>query len=234
MRFSLLIFAALLVAASPAAADVTLRYSGDEPMIVEALADGTGRISFGEDSVILTPDGVSWVIVHAEATPFAVRHDELALATAEWAHEQGLVADKPADQTFTIVEAGPEKVAGRIGTRFRLLPRVAAGERPKMPATDAILSADADLAPAGRVLARHLLATTDMTGMVAAPRAGLRQAFAALLEKGTVLRLSGLMKLESVDRAPIPRTHFALPARILDRAEFKAWLRRLGTAPPAR
>jgi hypothetical protein len=131
------------------------------------------------------------------------------------------------------VEAGPETLAGRIGTHYRLLPRVAAGERPKLPAADAVVSANPDLAPAGRILARHLLATADLTGTAAAPRPGARQALAALLEKGTVLRFSRLMKLESVDEAPIPRSHFELPARILDREGFKAWLRRMGTPQTA-
>jgi hypothetical protein len=63
------------------------------------------------------------------------------------------------------------------------------------------------------------LSSAMMTAITGTPRSFTADTD-AIFAKGTVIRMSRVMSLESVDTKPVPDSDFALPATILTREQF--------------
>jgi hypothetical protein len=211
---------AALLFASPAAADITARYGAADgrPVVVRVNDGGDSRTDV-KDASYLTLGGVDYVVSTRADREFVVRLDDF---TNFMARLFAAAHPSPRDTAVTIVETGTETVAGRTGRVFRI------GEpgRPQ-DAVEIVISAEAELAPLGRTLFRHFGAMITSIS-ASAPRVGA--ALRDVLGRGTLLRLGGIWRLESIDGAPIPPSTFALPSAPIGPAELPA---RLGAPPPS-
>jgi hypothetical protein len=236
----LALLCALLFGGTAAAADITARYIlpeiGDLVMTVEADDHGNSRISVDGQPGVITTGGIAYFVTTDEAGPVVVRRDDALAAMNALAREMTGAPELPGSAPADPVMPGPtdgggETVAGRAGRRWILL----SGDPPRgADVMDVVLSDDPELAPIGRALAA--LFTEDTLGVGGSVGPGgltgnVTPPALALIRRGTILRFSGMARLESVTRAPIPPSAFALPAPPMTFADFAKRLRE-GRSPP--
>ena len=109
------------------------------------------------------------------------------------------------------------------GTVWKAHPR----EVPSLTSAEAVVSDDAALAPLGKGLALHARVAVRSNAATMGGFGNFARAMVALYEKGAVLRFGNVLRLERIDRAPLPPGEFAVPQPLLDRAALAA---RLGAA----
>lgn len=227
------VFAALLCA-SPATADVTARYAlgnGAVPgMIVQADDKGHVRVAMGNQVAILLLDGETYFLTADLSGLYAAKQEDLLAVMTEQMRAMippDAAAAPPSDtMVYDIVSGGTEIVGGRSGTVWTLRPHGQAADIP----FDFVISTDPDLAPIGRAFAAQFGSSSTMMRNMLGSVPDMAAKAQAILAKGAVIRMGRLMRLESVDKAPVPASAFALPGPVLDRAQLRA---RMGFGPPA-
>jgi hypothetical protein len=252
MRFLLPIAAALAAGlAGPAEADVTARYGGAAKyaMGVSVAVDEAGqvRVEGGQPNnpdgrvEMITRGGVGYFSAADAQGRFVARQDDVlavagdvirgAMPAMARAAMGGL-----ARMRFEIVAGGEETVAGRRGRLYTVRPVLppapaAAGNEggegaansPALPPPfEIVISDDPELAPVGRELARLFASGAPMFEALLGRTPEAAAQMQALLARGTPIRLGEELRLRSVSAAPIPDSAFALPGRVLSRAELRA------------
>ena len=215
--FLALLLAALLIE-SPASADVTARYrdQNGSAIIIQVSDSGDSRVEVN-DAAYLKAGGVGYLVVDEARGGFVVRLEDFTGVM------EGLVgvtgpAASPTAPPVEVHETGTEQVAGRTGRVFR----IGSGE----DSVDAVVSPDEDLAPLGRALNFHF------GPMIRAMSPNMREvgeAIIGVLDRGALLRLGAMWRLESLDRAPLPASLFTLPSAPISRDEL---IERLGAPRP--
>jgi len=245
MRMKIIAAAALaLLAAAPAAADITARYATGfgrgpgMPTTIRVNARGDNRVDTDNQMAVLTIDGVTYLLAADLAGTYAIRFDDMAAVMGEqFRAMMGEDAPAPAAEPAAAppaqepVEGGTETVAGYAGTQWQLQP---GGGGPAAFPADAVLSTDPRLAPLARAMAQ--LAAASERGMVTMTGAagawpGSSRELGQILRRGALLRMGQMLRLESVDIAPVEASLFVLPSAPLTREQYAA---RRGWASPAR
>lgn len=217
---------ALFLAAAPAAADISARYvspmTSAITVTVEVNDKGDSRVSMGNQMAVVTLDGVSYLLQADLSGVYAVRQEDW-IAVQVAAMRAALPADfgkGPELPPYEVTEGGTETVAGRTGKvwwlRMKGEPAPPGGSRPS--GFDFVVSTDPDLAPVGRALANQMGQSSAMMAEVAGP-SGFMARSDSIFAKGTVIRMSRVMRLDSVDTKPVPASQFVLPT-ILTREQF--------------
>ena len=220
--------AAALFGAEAATADVTARYRmGPAVMTIQVDEGGASRISMGSQMAIVARDGVTYFVAGDLAGTFAVRQDEMIAAMMQHLDPPNLPRP-PADSeggedSHRIVRRGTETVAGRTGTVYVIEATEQESAARAGGAGEYVISDDATLAPVGRVFARQFAQSGE--GMAAALGPAILTQTAmpqlrTLLERGTLLRMGRILRLESVETAPIDAAAFELPETVLTGPEF--------------
>jgi hypothetical protein len=219
-----------ILSASPAAADITARYASPinnaVTITVEVNDRGDSRVSMGNQMAFLTVGGVAYVLGSDLSGVYAVTEEDwIAVQTANM--RAALPADfgkSPELPAYEVIEGGTETVADRTGKvwwlRVKGEPTPTAGARPS--GFDFVVNGDPDLAPVGRALARQMGASSAMMGAITEVARDFVMGNDEIFAKGTVIRMSRVMRLDSVDTNPVPASAFALPATVLTREQFAA------------
>lgn len=230
MRMAWLIGIAAILTASPAAADITARYvspiNNAVAMTVQVNDKGDSRVSMGNQIAFLTIGGDTYLLLSDLSGVYAVRQEDWIAFHAEIMRE-ALPADFAQESglpTYAVTEGSTETIGGRVGKVWWL--RAKGQPAPAAGATrsgfDFVVSADSDLAPIGRALAKQMAASSlMMTGVIGSMgnfSAGLTEIFA----KGTVIRMSRVFRLDGVDTHAVPASEFMLPPTVLTREQFAA------------
>ena len=239
VRSILFLVGALCWGGTAAAADITARYVlptvNNAVMTIQADDHGNSRTSLDGNNALVVTAGVAYFVMTDEEGLVVVRRADMMAVMADAAREMTGAPDVPAGAMPELPDpsptaAGSETVAGFPGRRWSVAP-----DRPGDPGdTTAVLSDDPGLAPIGRAVAVQFEAFEFGlgTGYSVGP-GGLiiygSPAALALLRSGTLLRYGNVARLDSVSRAPIPASTFALPGSPLTRVEFAARLRRMLT-----
>ncbi|HMG47052.1 MAG TPA: hypothetical protein VK614_06300 [Allosphingosinicella sp.] len=220
-----------LFAAAPAAADITARYvSGmNVPMALTVQANdrGDSRLAMGNQMAALVVDGVAYVVMADLSGTFVVRQDDMLAVMAEQFRAaigdvQGPPRELNPEPAYRVVERGTEIVGGRSGTVVGL--RTPGQEN--QPGLDFVVNTDPDLAPIGRAIARQFGGQTEGIWGMFGPGFESQRAYAAALqsifERGTVIRMGRVMRLDTVDDRDLPDSLFTLPSAPLSREQFAA------------
>jgi hypothetical protein len=237
MRLRLLIAATALIAAQPAAAGVRAHYlMGPEPwqrlVVIEVNDHGDGRLDMGEMGVMLVLDGMPYVVDRDAEGPYAARlEDAMADSSDAWAEADGhpprdpgasppLPARPPTPPPpqVELIRVGPEIVAGRRGTLWRMRnPGAPAG----LQEEEFVVSDDPALAPLNVVHGPR----APGSGEPEPDPDGLLAALRAIHAKGAILRRGQHMRLQRAEVLPIAEA-FTLPRRLLSRAALAERRRR--------
>ena len=192
-------------------------------MVIRVNDRGDSRLISGNQMVVLTVNGDTYVIMGDLNGVFAVRQtdmmaaftDLVATGFSDHAHD-GTDADAPS-QSYEIAETGTETVGGREGT---VLAVHREGQESDI-ADRYVISRDPDLAPIGTALARQFSGSVEalqgITGV-----GDFSAHISDIFSRGTIIRMGNLFRLESVDMSPVPPSEFALPDAILSREDFVA------------
>lgn len=263
MRRLLAIIALIgLGASAPAWADVTVRYRAVMPPTAPAQArenapgltimandEGQSRIEVSGPGggppgarppsvALITRQGVVYVALNGPQPGqqiVARLEDALALLTPM---ASGLAAGSARSgvqqmmaQRAEVVPGGAETVAGVRGDIYRLV--IVSGET-RSPPVEIVLSGDARLAPAGRELVRLLDA---LRPALAAVMGGEPPPFASirtLFGRGTPLRISDKLVLDSFSNEDLADSRFDLPGPVMTREQLQQIMRAMmGGRPPA-
>ncbi|NIJ21860.1 hypothetical protein FHS95_003571 [Sphingomonas naasensis] len=196
----------------PAAADVTARYQlGSEELSVEVDDGGDYRVELAGQFMLLRRAGAEYVVIFQQSEPCVVeRQAFLDLVAAK------LRSDTPrslaTQQNLALAKVGDEAVGGRRGTLW-----TAGIDKPGANKIEAVMSADPDLAPVGKILAGTVDSALRAFGDVL-PMANLGDTMRELFAKGTPLRfvLMAEVRLKSVSTTAIDAARFALPGPVID------------------
>jgi len=231
MRRFLIWFGLVALAAAPALADITLRYSvkgqPTKQIVVSATADGRARLDSG-GGVLITRDGTGYFISRDAQGEFVGRQEDgLAIMTAFMA---AIVAMIPADDqgqmaSFRAMATAPyevragvrETVGGREGVVHTIAP-AAGGQGPTL---EIVLATDADLEPAGRELRRLLAMMHGPAEAILGQSPDILRELEALFARGVPIRIGDQFTLASASAEPIPETVFALPGPVLSLEELQ-------------
>lgn len=237
-----LLTAAILIGAAPAHADITAHYGNQDGLVAmtaEADAKGDVRIGYGNQYAILRRDGMIYVLMGDLSGPFAVRQDDWIAVTfgkmrqfmQSHRTESGTTTPPPdlTGPSFVIVQGGRETVAGRTGTVWTLRLKDPPAHAAK-DGLDLVLTEDSDLAPIGALMAEQMKAAAASMEDALGHKESMFEQLDDVFAKGTVIRFSNILSLQSVDAKPIPASEFELPAMVLTRAQYEARAK-LGTPP---
>lgn len=229
-RASLLAFA-LAMAPLPAAADVTATYSvGKAQLMIEVDDSGDYRAEIPGKFALVRHGGDEFVMVTHNGKVRAAR-SEIFFALLKTKTAKTASADGPgATMRFVATQGKDEVVAGRKGSNWQIAP-----EAQGPGALVMVMSADAQLAPVGGVFHRTIVRALDAFAPIFENNTSFRDQIAAVLAKGTILRLAGpeSIVLQNVNGDEIEAGRFASPTELLDSAAFDAALGE-PTEPPAR
>ena len=228
----LLLSIVLMLAAWPVAvhADVTATYDvgrGTMTMVVEAADNGAARGSHtasmpGAPELLyfLTPEGGHYFAWQTDGAWFVAGFEDVLAVMREGVAtrmpEQYPSRSNPWPKS-SFIEQGVETLAGRTGKRF-----VSRKEDGSLSLVfDLVISADADLAPIGRVLAKSwLFSLAGMAPLIGGMPPEFTQ-MGELLAQGTMIRMGRMAALKSVEVGPIDPARFALPAAPASRDEVR-------------
>jgi hypothetical protein len=246
MRRSLLLAALVgILAATPALADVTVRYRAIVPQggpanvptmtvsadgagqaRIEMLAPGTPAAGARQPGVaLITREGVDYIAFNGPQPGMQIvtrTDDALALASQYAAPllrgsaREG--AQQVMQQRVEIIPVGPETVAGVRGNLYRVV--LVMGET-RTPPVEVVVATDPRLAPIGREFARF---AESMRPTLVALLGGEPQAYAAfrgLMGLGAPLRIGNHVQIESVSTEEVPDSAFALPGPVMSRAQLQ-------------
>lgn len=223
MRWGWIAALAALLAAAPAQADITARFAqSDGPPIVVQVRDNGDSRTLVTDGVYLIRDGVAYMILTDPRGTFVTRQEDfVALMRELMTSISGLPGTR--DGPLAVEEQGPETVAGRAGTIFRV------GAPGSADAIDVVITEDPELAPVGQAMVTQVapILTASLESM---PELG--EALMGLFARGTLIRFGFIWQLDSVDTAPVAASAFELPSAPLDRAALRARLENPGSSQP--
>jgi hypothetical protein len=245
LRLRLIAIAVAMLAAAPASADVTARYvmgaapGGTPLMTIEVNDRGDSRVTIGNQSAVISLDGVSYQVLSDLQGVYVAREEDIVAVAIERARAMmgpefhppaprphGSVAEAP---PLTVVQVGTETVAGRTGTVWELRE---ARARPGAHGFVWVINSDPDLAPIGRLLANQNRASMEgmqqLMGGQAVDATGFLSGINAILARGTLIRMGSFLRLDSVNHDPNPPGDFVLPSPPLTREQLAA--RMLGAA----
>ncbi len=213
----------LLSACAPAKPeDMTARYAreGQPALVVMSAPNGDARVVAG-DTLFLRKGDREYVVLHDAAGNFSATIEDALRVFGE--DNADTLAGPRSQPEYVLTRGGSETVAGVKGTVWKGHPR----EIPSLGSFEGVVSADPALAPLGRALAMQtrfavLRNSADLGGP-----GNFEKAMLELFAKGAVLRFNQILKLEKIDKAPIPSTMFALPQPLLSRDALRARLRQL-------
>jgi len=213
MRWGWVVALFALAIADPALADITARFRQAEgpPIVIQVNDRGESRMAV-TDGVYLTSEGVNLMILTFRGGTVVVRREDFLAVLAEFTGALNPAAPPPG-RPIQISEQGRETVGGRGGTLFRV------GEAGSADVLEFVISADADLAPVGRVFQAQFL---PMLAAQGASPPGLAEAMTELLSRGTLIRFGQLFSLEDVDLSPVPASAFAVPGAPVSRDALRA------------
>lgn len=218
-RIWLAVVALALAAACSAAKpeDVTARYARDgaPPLTLRAAVDGDARVEAGE-TIFIRKDGVDYVVLSDAGGKFSARIDD---ALAVFAADKSGILPGPHPE-YALSQGAAETVAGVGGTQWKGHPK----EIPSLTSFEGVVSEDPALAALGRALAmqtRFAIMRNSATGV-----GTFEQAMLDLFAKGAVLRLNQALRLERIEKGPLPVSLFEIPPPLLDRAALAARLAR--------
>ena len=224
--FHVLLSIALAAMAHPALAAVTLRYVPDEGsgpgnLVIEVDDAGNIRAEGNDGNVMLIRGSEVHLVLPARYNGAVVLLEDALALTAEM---RVAVGRQPGPEPSRLVERGPQRVGQWDGTLFWIEPLPPINQRQR---SDVVIATDPALAGAGRAFAR--VADVQVRLFQAAfnaPDNDYSALSRSLFQRGLVLRVSGLNRLESISDAPIPAARFALPGPVLSRDAYRALLRR--------
>jgi len=227
MRMHLSVLALLgLLLASPAAADVTIRYAPDPPnnrgLIIEADAQGRVRAETGPGQLLITRDGVTYVVTPGEEGPRVSRLDDFLVIATEAARayrRANPVRTPPPELHYRLRERGPETVGIWPGTRIDI---EVIGSTSEDSASQWVTSADPALAEAGRIANGIFEVQSRIFETVISNPGELMALLQQLRQRGAPLRLGGQYHLESLSADPVPAGRFDLPGPVLSQAQLRA------------
>lgn len=220
-RTSLAVVTLLLAGcASPKPEDMTAHYAreGQPALVVMASANGDSRVSAG-DTLFLRKGGQEYVVLHDEAGKFSAR---IADALAVFGEDESDLRPSPGAQPdYALSDAGSESVAGVNGILWKGHPR----DVPSLASFEGVVSTDTALAALGRGLAMQTRFAVMRNSAINGGPGNFERAMIQLFEKGAVLHFNNVLKLERIEKAPIPAAIFAIPQPLLDRDALRARLR---------
>jgi hypothetical protein len=219
MRPIMMCFALLLAACSAGGKpdDVTARYVREAPsgpVIVKAAANGDARVEAG-DTVFLRRLGVDYVVRRDSAGTYSVRRDDLLAVLAEG---DGPPPGPRAQPEYATTPGAAETVASVKGTVWRVHPR----DIPSLTSVEAVIADNPAFANLGKALAMQTRFAIERNSALQGGPGNFEKATAALFDKGAVLRLGSALRLDRLERKPIPISEFEVPRPLLDRAALKA------------
>ncbi|MDB5672059.1 MAG: hypothetical protein JWO25_3018 [Alphaproteobacteria bacterium] len=221
--------AAIFMAATPAQADLTARYMNPRGLVgmsVEVDEKGNMRVTQGNQLAVLTIGGVSYLLTSDLSGTYAVRQDDWVAvnakrfrgAVAAMSPKMGNPALPDDGPKFDIVAGKTETVGGRLGTTWSL--RTHGTTSPT--GFDFVINTDPDLAAVGRAIAAQMGGSAAGLAAMRGTVSDFAAKIQTIFEKGTVIKMSGLLQLESVKKGPIPKSEFELPPVVLTRDQFEA------------
>ena len=217
--------AALLAAVTvPADAALTAHYVNPQgllAMTVEVNDRGETRISQGNQFAVLTVGGVTYLLLSDLSGTFAIRQEDwlavnlAAVKKAMPAGAKDLGKDLP---PYEIVRGGKEVVAGRTGTLWTVRRKGVADTA----GFDFVICEDPDLAPIGAAFERQMASSAAGMAEVMGSAGDFGAKIDDAMKKGTVIRMSRILRLESVKGGVVPDADFVLPATVLTREQYAA------------
>lgn len=226
-------FVACAIGHDAALADLTARYrlSRSEKMVVQVNDRGDSRISASRRAAVVTRAGVAFFVITDRLGTYAVREADVRAEAAMGLQPLGpwlAIGCAPPDcpGNYHPVEEGNERVAGRIGLRWRIEPGSRRRRRDSLwDGNDSVyvVSSDPALAPIGAALNARFERSADsyLLRLGGVGISGtLPSDLHAIIRRGTMLRIGNLVRLRRVHTRPLPASAFALPTTILTREEF--------------
>ena len=169
--------------AAPAAADVTLRYAGEEgglSMIIEADDAGNLRAESDNGQALIIRGAEIYLVMPMDDRPVVRFEDALAIA-AETRGE----APTTARERSALVDRGPQQVGQWAGRLYLIDPLPPLNGRVR---SEIVISTDPALAPAGRHFARvEALQARLFLAAFAAPPSDYLEHSSGLFERGLML-----------------------------------------------
>lgn len=227
MRLRHVLLSLLLAAlAHPALAAITLRYGPDEGngpggLVIEMDDAGNIRAEGNDGNVMLIRGDEVHLVLPPRYDRAVVRLEDALALTAEM---RVVTGPRPPPERSRLVERGPQRIGQWDGTLFWIEPLPPVGQRQR---SEIVIAADPALAAAARAFARVIDVQVRLVNAAFnAPDNDYSNLSRGLFQRGLMLRVSGLNRLESISDAPIPAARFALPGPVLSREAYRALLRR--------
>lgn len=199
--------------------DMTARYAreGQPALVVMAAANGDSRVVAG-DTVFLRRGDAEYVVLHDAAGTFSTRIDDALAVFGE--DQPGFSAGPRAQPEYALTEGGREAVSGVRGLLWKGHPR----EVPSLTSFEGVVSTDPALAPLGRGLAMQTRFAITRNSAIGGGPGNFERAMLDLFGKGTILRFNTVLRLESIEKAPLPAALFAVPDPLLGRDALRTRL----------
>jgi hypothetical protein len=212
---ALLLLGACSVAKPEDATAFFAREAPSGPITVKAAANGDARVEAG-DNVFIRRGGVDHVVLTDGAGTFSARIEDLLALIGE-GQGQAAIGTKPhAQPEYALTAGASETVSGVKGTIWKAHPR----EIPSFTSAEAVIADDPALAALGKGLAMQTGFSIRRNGPPGGP-GNLEKAMLDLFGKGLVLRYGRILRLERIEKGPIPAAAFELPLPVLDKAALK-------------
>ena len=221
MKFKFILSVVALAWAGPAFADMTAHYVGldDQRMLtVEIAGDGDRdlRMTFqGDPNYFLTHAGRDYLVKTSATGSTVMRQEDISTAWIErWGPARR--SSRRSGQDVGLVARGMVSIRGRKGIGY-----VARGEGMSGQADEPVLVVSDDPTLAPLAAAMHRQFNTSFRTMQtlfgdASPWSGM----AGIFDKGAPLSFLG-MRLDTINRDPVPASRFVLPASPILLAEVK-------------
>lgn len=221
---------ALLVSScgSAAAEDITLRYaSPDSPgdsLVIEADSEGRIRAEDGRGQMIFVLDGETYIVFENRGRRVVAKLRDHLQAGSELRQRllaSGALSAGGAEDSFRLVEHGPQRVGQWEGARYSVEPELSG------PSLEAVVSTDPALARARAVAAPVFQAREAVGGAVLVIPARYGQLVRGLLDRGMPLKVDRL-QLQSISEQPLPAGRFELPAPPMPIGDLRQLMRETG------
>lgn len=222
-----------VLAASPAAADITAVYKGSQmPMTMTVEIADDGRVRYqtsGNSTYGLVIDDVDYMIQAGTTGPIVERAADLMTVQKEMmAQFMPRMSAQQKHAAMEFVESGRTTINGRDGIGFRSKGSAAKDNLPP----DVVISEDPKLKPLGKVMAHQFSKSMAMMGDILGDGASPFASMEAVLKRGAPLRFA-TMELQTVNEAPIDPRRFSLPAPPQTIDQIRARLKPLPLPPTA-
>lgn len=249
MRRSLLLAAlAASLAATPALADVTVRYRsvmpvppvnvGEPQPTLTIAADGTGQARWEmaapgtpaagarQPSIaLIAREGVGYFSLNGPQTGMQIvgRIDDafavgMQLAAPILNGPGRAIVTQVMSQRVEIIPVGPEIVSGIQGNLYRLV-LISGGTR--SPPVEMVVATDPRLAPIGREFVRMVESLRPAVVAAAGGEPQLYTALRGMVGLGAPLRIGTEMRIDSVGTDDVPDSQFALPGPVMSREQLR-------------